>query len=331
MTANSTEFSCVDLKNDVPDKLKNAVVAIGNFDGVHRGHQAVLALTKEIARSENRPAIVMTFEPHPRNYFEPDTPVFRLTSKSQKSLLLQELGLNGAVIIPFDKTLANTTAEKFVTSILVGKLGVGHVVTGYNFHFGKARQGTPAYLQEAGDRNGFSVTTVPSFGDEGGLSVSSSRIRAALASGNVSEAAGLLGYRWSVSGKVQQGKKLGRTLGFPTANLVLPDYTRLTNGIYAVRVRRDDGSLHDGVASFGRRPTFDNGAELFETFLFDFDDDLYGENITVSLFGYLRGEENFSSAEALVEQMKKDEFEARALLAGVQPISTLDGVLNFTS
>ena len=136
---------------------------------------------------------------------------------------------------------------------------------------------------------------------------------------------------WNLTGKVQQGKMLGRTLGFPTANLVLPDYTRLTNGIYAVRVRRENGSLHDGVASFGRRPTFDNGAELFETFLFDFDDDLYGENIIVSLFGFLREEGKFASAEALVEQMKKDESEARALLVGVQPLSTLDGVLNFTA
>ncbi len=331
MTANSTEFSCVDLKNDMPANLKNAVVAIGNFDGIHRGHQAVLALTKDIARSENRPAIVMTFEPHPRNYFAPDEPVFRLTSKSQKPVLLQELGLDGTVVVPFDKILANTTAEEFVTSILIGKLGVRHVVTGYNFHFGKARQGTPAYLQEAGAQFGFDVTTVQSFGDEGGEPVSSSRIRQALAAGNVSEAAGLLGYRWNVKGNVQHGKKLGRTLGFPTANLVLPEYTRLTNGIYAVRVRRENGSLHDGVASFGRRPTFDNGEELFETFLFDFDDDLYGENITVSLFGYLRGEDKFASAEALVEQMKKDEAEARALLAGVQPLSTLDGVLNFTA
>jgi riboflavin kinase/FMN adenylyltransferase len=331
MTAYSTDFSCVDLKSDMPDRLKNAVVAIGNFDGVHRGHQAVLALTKDIASSENRPAIVMTFEPHPRNYFTPDESVFRLTSKSQKSTLLHELGLDGIVVVPFDKSLANTSAEEFVAGILVGKLGVGHVVTGYNFHFGKARQGTPVFLQEAGNRFGFDVTTVPSFGDEGGESVSSSRIRSALASGNVSEAAGLLGYRWNVTGKVQQGKMLGRTLGFPTANLVLPDYTRLTNGIYAVRVRRENGSLHDGVASFGRRPTFDNGAELFETFLFDFDDDLYGENIIVSLFGFLREEGKFASAEALVGQMKKDESEARALLVGVQPLSTLDGVLNFTA
>ena len=331
MTAYSTDFSCVDLKRDVPENLKNAVVAIGNFDGVHRGHQAVLALTKDIAASENRPAIVMTFEPHPRNYFAPDASVFRLTSKSQKSVLLQELGLNGSVVVPFDKSLANTTAEEFVARILVGKLGAGHVVTGYNFHFGKARQGTPVFLQEAGGRFGFGVTTVPSFDGKGGEPVSSSRIRSALASGNVGEAASLLGYRWNVGGKVQQGKKIGRTLGFPTANLMLPDYTRLTNGIYAVRVRRNNGSLHDGVASFGRRPTFDNGAELFETFLFDFDDDLYGEDITVSLFGFLRGEVKFSSAEALVQQMKKDEFEARGLLASVQPLSILDGVLNFNS
>ena len=214
-------------------------------------------------------------------------------------MLLQELGLNGTVIVPFDKSLSNTSAEEFVARILVDKLAVGHVVTGYNFHFGKARQGTPVFLQEAGERFGFGVTAVPSFGDESGAAVSSSRIRAALASGNVSEAAGLLGYRWNIGGKVQQGRKLGRTLGFPTANLVLPDNTRLANGIYAVRVRRNNGALCDGVASFGRRPTFDNGEELFETFLFDFDDELYDEFITVSLFGFLRSEINFSTADAL--------------------------------
>ena len=329
MTTNQKEFSRVNLNEDMPEVLKNAVVAIGNFDGVHRGHLAVLDLAKDIANSEMRPAVVMTFEPHPRDYFSPDQSVFRLTPSAMKANLFDLIGLDGNVIVSFDKQLANTSADEFVSRILVEQLNVGHVVTGYNFHFGKARKGTPAFLQEAGNKFGFGVTTVSSFDDEGGKPVSSSRIRTALEQGKVVEAAGLLGYRWNVTGKVCEGKKLGRTLGFPTANLVLPDNMQLTNGIYAVRVKRESGAIHDGVASFGRRPTFDNGAELLESFLFDFDDDLYGETISVSLFGYLRGEEKFASADALIEQMKKDETEARALLSGVKPLSALDGVLNF--
>ncbi len=329
MTTNRDDFSCINLNGNMPDNLKNAVVAIGNFDGVHRGHQSVLALTKNIAESENLPAVVMTFEPHPRNYFTPDKPVFRLTSPSMKANILNAFGLDGNVIVDFDQALANTTAEDFVSHILVERLNARHVVTGYNFHFGKARQGTPDFLQEAGERFEFGVTTVPSFGDEGGQPVSSSRIRAALGEGKVGDAASLLGYRWNIAGMVREGKKLGRTLGFPTANIELPENTQLTHGIYAVRVRREDGSFHDGVASYGRRPTFDNGAVLFETFLFNFDDDLYGEILTISLFGFLRSEEKFSSSKALIKQMNKDKTEARLLLSEVNPLSALDGVLNF--
>lgn len=329
MVATRSDFSCLDLNDIVSENLKNAVVAIGNFDGVHRGHQAVLSLAIDIACSEKRPAVVLTFEPHPRDYFAPGKPVFRLTPPMMKARILDAFGLDGNVIASFDSDLANTTADDFVSRILVDKLNARHVVTGYNFHFGKNRQGNPLFLQEAGRQFGFGVTTVPSFEDEGRQPLSSSRVRMALEQGNVSEAAGLLGYRWNICGEVIQGKKLGRTLGFPTANIVLPESMKLTNGIYAVRVRRENGTIFDGVSSFGRRPTFDNGHELFETYLFDFDDNLYGENITISLFGYLRGEEKFSSAEALVEQMNKDKAEARSLLSGVKPLSALDGVLNF--
>ena len=329
MIATKNDFTCIDLNEGVPAKLRNAVVAIGNFDGVHRGHQAVLTLAKEIAVVENRPAIVMTFEPHPRDYFAPDKPVYRITSPTMKAEILGAFGLDGNVVLSFDKTLATTSAEEFVSHILVGQLGAGHVVTGYNFHFGKSRQGTPAFLQEAGQRFEFGVTTVSSYEDKGGQSVSSSRVRSALEQGSVSEAAKLLGYRWRASGEVREGKKLGRTLGYPTANLVLPKSVRLANGIYAVRVRRENGSIHNGVASFGRRPTFDNGEELLEAFLFDFDDNLYGEKITISLFEHLRGEEKFSSADELITQMKKDEAQARELLLNVKPLSELDGALNF--
>ncbi len=330
MTSDNSNFISANLNDMLPAELQNAVVAIGNFDGVHRGHQAVLALTRDIAHSESRPAVVMTFEPHPRSYFSPDAPVFRLSGADLKSLILKKLGLDGMVVVPFDKNLASTSAEDFVASILVDQLNVGHVVTGYNFHFGKGRGGTPEFLQESGKKLGFAVTTVPSFGDEGGLSVSSSRIRKSLETGEVVEAAALLGYRWNVGGEVKMGKQLGRTLGFPTANISLPDHARLANGIYAVRLRRENGKIYDGVASFGRRPTFDNGAELLETYIFDFDDDIYGENITVSLFGYLRAEEKFEAVDALIEQMNKDKAEAIALLASVQPLSALDGRLNFT-
>ncbi len=328
VTANN-KFFLVNLEDGVPAPLQYAVVAIGNFDGLHRGHQAVLELAKDIARSENRPALMMTFEPHPRSLFKPDQPVFRLTPQSLKAQIIEKLGLDGIVVVPFNLELAATSADDFVDHILLDKLNAGHVVTGYNFHFGKARAGTPAFLQEAGQKHGFGVTTVPSFEDESGQPVSSSRIRAALEKGDVGQAAGLLGYRWNAEGIVQKGKQLGRTLGFPTANLDLPASNRLANGIYAARLRRADGTIHDGVACFGRRPTFDNGPELLETFIFDFDENLYGEKISVSLFGYLRGEEKFDSVEALVAQMKKDEVEARALLAGVAPLSELDRALNF--
>jgi riboflavin kinase/FMN adenylyltransferase len=213
---------------------------------------------------------------------------------------------------------------------LVEHLGISHVVTGFDFHFGKDRQGSPAFLDEAGKKHGFGVTQVEAFCDEGGAIVSSSRIRTLLAEGEVAEAAGLLGYHYTVEAEVTHGKKLGRTLGFPTANMALPVGTTLKHGIYAVRFRGADGVLHDGVANFGRRPTVDDdGAPLLETFLFDYSGDLYWQICRVSLFGYLRGEEKFESLDALVVQMKRDEEEARALLAGAAPLSPLDRAIGF--
>ncbi len=329
MAASSSRFIVVDPKDRVPAHLHGAVIAIGNFDGIHRGHQSVLALARDIAKSENRPALVMTFEPHPRSFFKPETPVFRLTPPSLKAKIVEQLGFDGIIVVPFNRQLATTSAEDFVSQILLDKLKSGHVVTGYNFHFGARRAGTPAFLQQAGQKHGFGVTTVPSFNDEDAEPVSSSRVRAALENSAASEAAGLLGYRWMVEGIVREGKKLGRTLGFPTANLEMPEANRLANGIYAVRLRRASGIIHDGVASFGRRPTFDNGAELLETFVFDFDHDLYNEEVTVSLFGYLRSEEKFDTVDDLIEQMKRDEAEARVLLQGAKPLTRLDEKLNF--
>ena len=314
----------------LPAHLRGGVVAIGNFDGVHRGHQAVLGRALEEARRRDVPALALTFEPHPRKVFRPDIPLFVLTPPKMKAKLLSYLGFSCLVVQPFTREFAASSAETFVTDILEKNLGICHVVTGFNFHFGKDRQGGPAYLMEAGKRHGFGVTLVDAFRDEGASVVSSSRIRTALGEGDPVEAAGLLGYRFTVQGEVVGGEKLGRTLGFPTANMRLSPEAALKEGIYAVRFRRADGSLHDGVASYGRRPTIDeNGAPLLETFLFDFSGDLYGEVCDVSFFGYLRSEEKFDGLDALVAQMKRDEAEARALLAGVTPLSDLDRQITF--
>ncbi|NGN43348.1 bifunctional riboflavin kinase/FAD synthetase [Mesorhizobium sp. CGMCC 1.15528] len=314
----------------LPERLRGGVVAIGNFDGVHRGHQAVLERALDETRRRGVPALVLTFEPHPRTVFQPDTPLFILTPAPMKARLLAELGFAAVVEQGFTRDFAELSAEEFVTQILESNLGISHVVTGFDFHFGKNRRGGPAFLMEAGERHGFGVTLVDAFRDEGTEIVSSSRIRGLLSEGEPAEAAGLLGYRYTVEAEVTHGKQLGRTLGFPTANMALPESMALKHGIYAVRFRRADGTLHDGVASFGRRPTVaDNGAPLLETFLFDYSGDLYGQTCRVSLFGYLRGEVKFDGLDTLVVQMKRDEEEARALLSGVKPLSELDSAIAF--
>lgn len=313
----------------LPPGLEGGVVAIGNFDGVHRGHQAVLGSAGEIARRDGLPLICLTFEPHPRTVFKPDQPVPRLTPAPMRARLLEALGFDAVVEQAFDKNFAAIEPETFVDDILVERLQARHVVAGFDFHYGRRRAGTPETLAAAGRKRGFGTTLVSALGGETGDVVSSSRIRTMLEDGDVSSAAENLGYRWTIGGTVQEGQKLGRTLGYPTANLLLMPETILRFGIYAVRLRRDDGSLHDGVASFGRRPTFDNGAALFETFLSDFSESLYGEAVTVSLFAFLRGEEKFDSAEALIAQMDRDSAEARRILADVSPISALDRIVAF--
>ncbi|PTE12526.1 bifunctional riboflavin kinase/FAD synthetase [Mesorhizobium helmanticense] len=323
-------FERISATSPLPPGLRGGVVAIGNFDGVHRGHQAVLERALTEARRRGVPALVLSFEPHPRKVFRPDIPLFVLTPPPMKARLLSLLGFAALVEQPFTRDFASLSAEAFVTDVLDRNLGISHAVTGFDFHFGKDRQGGPAYLMAAGERHGFGVTLVDAFRDEGAEVVSSSRIRTLLCEGEVAEAAGLLGYRFTVESEVIGGKRLGRTLGFPTANMRLWPEATLKEGIYAVRFRRADGTLHDGVASFGRRPTVDdNGAPLLETFVFDFSGDLYGEICAVSFFGYLRSEVKFDGLDALVAQMKRDEAEARALLAGVRPLSDLDSAIAF--
>ena len=315
-----------------PGELRGGVVAIGNFDGVHRGHQAVLDRALEKAKAGGCPAVVLTFEPHPRSVIRPDIPLFRLTPAPMKACILAKLGFDAVVEMPFTRAFAGQSAEEFVTRILDDGLGVSHVMTGVDFHFGKDRQGGPAYLMEAGERHSFGVTLVDAFRDEGAHVVSSSRIRALLAEGDIAQAAGLLGYRYTVEAEISKGRQLGRTLGYPTANMALPADTDLAHGIYAVKFRRADGTLHDGVASFGRRPTVEeDGAALLETFLFDFSGDLYGETCRVSFFSYLRGEEKFDGLDPLIAQMRRDEEEARAVLTKVTALSTLDRAVVFAA
>jgi len=295
------------------DALLGAVVAIGNFDGVHRGHQAVIAAALARAKVLGRPAAALTFEPHPRAFFNPGEPLFRLTDEAAKLRLLASSGLAGAIVLAFDAALAGLSADEFVARILVARLAIRGAVIGFNFHFGRNRAGSPEFLAAEGRQRGFSVDVVPRF-EDGGRPVSSGPIRAALIAGRVDEAAELLGFPWFVSGVVIHGDKRGRELGFPTANIRLDPGCGLRHGIYAVRVQIA-GRRYDGVASFGRRPMFDDGSVLLEVFLFDFSGDLYGAQIDVAFIAWIREEEVFGSADDLVRQMQDDSRVARAALA----------------
>jgi len=294
------------------ERLVRPVVAIGNFDGVHRGHRVVIAAAMERARAVRRPAAVLTFEPHPRSFFRPDEPSFHLTSEAAKLRLMAATGLDGAIVLTFDAALASLSAEEFVERILVDRLAVTGAVIGFNFHFGKERRGSPDFLIAQGAHHGFTVDVVPPFMLDG-RRVSSGAVRDALAAGHVAEANELLGHPFFVTAQVVHGDKRGRTLGYPTANLKLGPDCGLKHGIYAVRVGVG-GARYDGVASFGRRPMFDTGTVLLEIFLFDFSGDLYGAELDVAFISFIRDELKFGSVDALVRQMNDDTARARAAL-----------------
>lgn len=292
--------------------LRGAVVAIGNFDGVHRGHRAVIGAALSRARRLRRKAAALTFSPHPRLFLRPQDTLFQLSGERDKMRLLASTGLAGAIMMTFDAELAATSAQDFIERILVGRFGIGGAAIGFDFHFGQKRAGSPAFLAEQGKRLGFAVDIVAPLEDEG-RPVSSGAVRAALTGGKVVEAAELLGAPWFTSGEVVHGDKRGRVLGFPTANLKLDASCGLKHGIYAVRVGIDD-MRYDGVASFGVRPMFDDGAPLLEVFLFDFDGDLYGQTIDVAFIGWIRPEQKFASIEVLKRQMTADVGQARDAL-----------------
>src|SRR4030081_1766047 len=291
---------------------KGAVVAMGNFDGVHLGHRAVIAAALRMGREHDRPALAVTFEPHPRSFFSPNSPQFRLTDEAAKLRLLAGTGLAGAVIMTFDKSRAGTTAQDLIHHDLIGRRGISGIAVGYDFHFGKGRVGSPSLLVREAPSLGIEVDVQPHVDIEE-RPVSSSAIRMALAEGQIEEATAMLGGPWFVTGLVIHGEKRGRDLGYPTANIRLDRNCGLKHGIYAVRVGHDD-KLYDGVASFGRRPTFDNGAPLLEVFLFDFEGDLYGKVLDVAFIAFIRDELKFEGIEPLVRQMDDDSARARAAL-----------------
>ncbi|MBB5073963.1 riboflavin kinase/FMN adenylyltransferase [Bartonella callosciuri] len=317
----------------LPLAWRGAVLALGNFDGVHRGHQVVLQKALDLARIKNKPAVVLTFEPHPRSFFQPLAPVDRLTEATEKAEIFKILGFNGVIEQPFDANFAALSADEFINVVLKEAFDVSGVVTGENFQFGHQKSGNAHLLSKRGKECGFEVVQIPCVSrtqDLQSLIISSSSIRKLLLQGQVKTAAHLLGYRYRVRSSVIQGEKLGRLLGFPTANQMLAPQVSLAQGVYAVRLRRANGVLHDGAASFGCRPTVvKDGAPLLETYLFNFNDDLYGESCTVSFFQFLRGQEKFDGLEPLIAQMQRDEKAAKEILAAVQPLSQLDQLLTF--
>ncbi len=302
-------------REPLPSHYRGAIVALGNFDGFHRGHQAVVAEAVRQAQMRGVPALVATFDPHPVRLFRPDAPPFRLTTLDQRARLFGEAGAAAMLVIQFDRDFANLDAAAFERRFLVEQLGVAGVVTGEDFVYGRGRGGSGATLAAAADRDGFTYARVAAVTDADGP-VSSSRIREALRVGDCDTAARLLTRPYAIEGVVEHGAKLGRTLGYPTANLSLGDYIRPRYGIYAVRARiAGEDAWRPGVANLGIRPTIEPPLELLETFLFDFDGDLYDRSLEVQLIAHLRDEAKFDGLDALTAQMRRDEAQSRTLLA----------------
>ena len=298
----------------VEGPLRGSVVALGNFDGFHAGHQAVVGRAVALAKTRGVPAIVATFDPHPIRYFRPDAPPFRLTTLGQRERLFADAGADAMLVFNFNAELANVTARDFIIDWLINRAGAAGVVTGEDFTFGKARGGNTQVLAEIGAANGLIVETVGPV-EEGGETISSSRIRDALQAGDCDTATRLLTRPFAIEGIVQHGDKNGRLLGYPTANIDMGSYLRPRYGIYAVRGHLPDGRILNGAANLGIRPQFDPPKELLEPYFFDFSEDLYGQVIEVELHAFIRAEARFDSLDALTAQMERDCAEAKAILS----------------
>ena len=302
------------LAGGIPQELRGSIVALGNFDGFHLGHQAVVGRAIQRGFHERRPVIVATFDPHPVQFFKPDVPPFRLTTLDQREALFAHAGADAMLVFHFDKALAVTSSEDFVSEVLAKEIGAAGVVTGDDFTFGRGRKGDVPLLKALGEQHGVIAEAVAPV-VLGGTRISSGRIRDALQAGDLGTATHLLTRDYAIEGVVQRGDARGRELGYPTANVELGDYQRPKYGIYAVRVTLDDGSEHPGVASLGVRPTFEPAHELLEAYLFGFEGDLYGRRIEIALHAWIREERKFDGPEPLAAQMREDEAAARRLLA----------------
>ncbi len=303
---------------------RGGVVAVGNFDGVHLGHQAVIGEAGRLARSCGAAHAVLTFEPHPRRLFRPDDPPFRLTPFRVKARRIEAMGVDLLFTLHFDAAFARRRAEDFIEEVLVQGLGARHVVVGYDFVFGHQRRGNAVLLAEKGAALGFGVSTVPPVEAPDGTLYSATRIREHLLAGRPRAAAALLGRPWEIEGRVERGDQRGRTIGFPTANLALDDFLRPLAGVYAVRAGIEEGGAtvwRDAVANFGRRPTFGGSDLRLEVHLFDFAGDLYGRHLRVALIEHLRPEQKFAGLEALKAQIAQDAAQARAVLAAEPPLA----------
>ncbi|HZW15965.1 MAG TPA: riboflavin biosynthesis protein RibF [Brevundimonas sp.] len=308
------------------DPQRGAAVAIGAFDGVHRGHQAVIATAREAAQSLGAPLGVVSFDPHPRRWFQPDAAPFRLMTPGQMARALEPLGVDRLYLLPFDAAMAAMSDETFAREVLAGPqaarsavghkngLRIRHAAVGFDFTYGKGRTGSPEGLRRHGEALGFGVTVCDRVDDPDGLKLSSSAVREAVHAGDMARAAAILGRPFAIEGEVVHGDKRGRTIGVPTANIPLGDYMRPAYGVYAVRTRLPDGRVIDGVASLGLRPMFALDEPLLEVWLFDFDGDLYGQTVETDLIAFLRGEETFADLDSLKRQIDADADAARAAL-----------------
>jgi riboflavin kinase/FMN adenylyltransferase len=300
---------------DLPDRLRGAAVAIGAFDGVHRGHQAVIAQARAAADRLGVPLAVVSFDPHPRRWFQPEAAPFRLMTPGQMARAMAPLGVDRLHLLPFDAAMAAMTDEVFVGQVLVEGLGIRHAAVGFDFTYGKGRTGSAEGLRRQGEALGFGVSVVDRVDDGDGLKLSSSGVREALKAGDMARAAAILGRPFAIEGEVIHGDKRGRTIGVPTANVSMADYMRPAYGVYATRTGLPDGRVIDGVANLGVRPMFEIDQPLLEVWMFDFDGDLYGQTVETQLVAFLRGEMAFDGLPALKKQIDADAAAARVVLA----------------
>lgn len=306
---------------ELPEEFRNSSIAIGNFDGMHQGHCKVISRAGIFAHERGVPWGVLTFEPHPREIFDIDKPLFRLTPFDMKARQIEAMGVEFLVVIHFDNEFAKITADEFVDQVIVQGFEASYVVSGFNFAFGHKRAGNTSFLQMKGEQFGFGTTGIKQVLDDTGEIISSTRIRKFLLDGNPRAAGNLLGRNYEIEGIVSQGDQRGRKIGFPTANIKLDDHMRIANGVYAIKAGIDRGPdtvWHDGVANLGYRPTFNGSQCVLETHLFDFDEDIYDAYLRVALIDFIRPEQKFDGVEGLTVQIKKDISQSKSILIDKQ-------------